>query len=127
MQISVFSQSSYPKKILWENDTVLTITKKQLIYINRSLNDYLHLQEVNKKLQVELVVLDSTVVSLKKLNEIERKSYLLAEEKFLKQSKISDELSKALKKEKNRKIKTGICVGAGGALVGAMVGMLLIK
>lgn len=127
MQISAFSQSSYPKRILWGNDTVLAINKEQLISINRALNNYNHLQKVHKNLQVELLVMDSMVVSLRNINSMEVKKSLLTEEKYLKQVKISEELHKALLRERKQKIKKSICVGAGGTLVGVVIGMLLIK
>lgn len=127
MQISAFSQSSYPKRILWGNDTVLAINKEQLISINRALNNYNHLQKIHKNLQVELLVMDSMVVSLRNINSMEVKKSLLTEEKYLKQVKISEELHKALLREKKQKIKKSICVGAGGTLIGVVIGMLLIK
>ena len=96
MQISAFSQSSYPKRILLGNDTVLAINKEQLISINRALNSYNHLQKLHKNLQVELLVMDSMVVSLRNINSMEAKRSLLTEEKYLKQVKISEELHKAL-------------------------------
>ena len=96
MQISAFSQSSYPKRILWGNDTVLAINNEQLISINRALNNYNHLQRIHKNLQVELLVMDSMVVSLRNINSMEVKKSLLTEEKYLKQVKISEELHKAL-------------------------------
>ncbi len=127
MQISAFSQSSYPKRILLGNDTVLAINKEQLISINRALNNYNHLQKLYKNLQVELLVMDSMVVSLRNINSMEVKKSLLTEEKYLKQVKISEELHKALLREKKQKIKKSICVGAGGTLIGVVIGMLLIK
>lgn len=127
MQISAFSQSSYPKRILWGNDTVLAINKEQLISINRALNNYNHLQKVHKNLQVELLIMDSMVVSLRNINSMEVKKSLLTEEKYLKQVKISEELHKALLRERKQKIKKSICVGAGGTLIGVAIGMLLIK
>lgn len=127
MQISAFSQSSYPKRILLGNDTVLAINKEQLISINRALNNYNHLQKLHKNLQVELLVMDSMVVSLRNINSMEVKKSLLTEEKYLKQVKISEELHKALLREKKQKIKKSICVGAGGTLIGVVIGMLLIK
>lgn len=127
MQISAFSQSSYPKRILWGNDTVLAINKEQLISINRALNNYNHLQKIHKNLQVELLIMDSMVVSLRNINSMEVKKSLLTEEKYLKQVKISEELHKALLREKKQKIKKSICVGAGGTLIGVVIGMLLIK
>lgn len=127
MQISAFSQSSYPKRILLGNDTLLAINKEQLISINRALNNYNHLQRIHKNLQVELLVMDSMVVSLRNINSMEVKKSLLTEEKYLKQVKISEELHKALLREKKQKIKKSICVGAGGTLIGVVIGMLLIK
>ncbi len=127
IQISAFSQTFYPKKILWGNDTVLTITRGQLVSINRTLNNYKHLKRINQKLQDEIGVLDSTVVSLQKINTLEHKSLVLTEKKFQEQVSLSKELTECLAIEKKKKLKTSICVGAGGTLLGAIIGVLLIK
>lgn len=127
IQISAFSQTFYPKKILWGNDTVLTITRGQLVSINRTLNNYKHLKRINQKLQDEIGVLDSTVVSLQKINTLEHKSLILTEKKFQEQVSLSKELTECLAIEKKKKLKTSICVGAGGTLLGAIIGVLLIK
>lgn len=127
IQISAFSQTFYPKKILWGNDTVLAITRGQLVSINRTLNNYKHLKRINQKLQDEIGVLDSTVVSLQKINTLEHKSLILTEKKFQEQVSLSKELTECLATEKKKKLKTSICVGAGGTLLGAIIGVLLIK
>ena len=127
IQISAFSQTFYPKKILWGNDTVLAITRGQLVSINRTLNNYKHLKRINQKLQDEIGVLDSTVVSLQKINTLEHKSLILTEKKFQEQVSLSKELTECLAIEKKKKLKTSICVGAGGTLLGAIIGVLLIK
>ena len=127
IQISAFSQTFYPKKILWGNDTVLSITRGQLILINRTLNDYRYLKRVNQKLQDEIGVLDSMVVSLQNINTLEHRSLILTEKKFQEQVSLSKELTKCLTIEKKKKLKTSICVGAGGTLLGAIIGVLLIK
>ena len=127
IQISAFSQTFYPKKILWGNDTVLSITRGQLILINRTLNDYRYLKRVNQKLQDEIGALDSTVVSLQNINTLEHRSLILTEKKFQEQVSLSKELTKCLAVEKKKKLKTSICVGAGGTLLGAIIGVLLIK
>ena len=99
----------------------------QLITINRALNDYVHLQRINQKLQEKLSIMDSTLIELQELNSIEHRSYVLSESKFTKQEQLSKELSERLKQERKNKIKTSICVGAGGTIIGAIIGMLLIK
>ena len=71
--------------------------------------------------------MDSTVTALKKIGELERQSYVLAEKKAYEQLEISKELKRALKCEKKRKLITSVCVGAGGVITGALVGMLITK
>ena len=127
MQTSAFSQTFYPKKIIWGNDTILGISKDQMVKLNRSLNDYVHLLRVNDLLRKEIITLDSTIFTLKKVGELERRSYVMAEKKSYEQAEISRELKNALRREKKRKIITSVCVGAGGVLTGALVGMLITK
>lgn len=71
--------------------------------------------------------MDSMVVSLQNVSNMEHSSYLMALKNIDEQKKISMHFMECLKVEKRKRIKSGICVGVGSALFGALMGMLLIK
>ena len=54
-----FSQTTYPRLIHLGPDTLLAITRQQLIDINRTINKAIHLEETNKILQMDLAISDS--------------------------------------------------------------------
>ena len=122
--ISGFSQTSYPAKILFQNDTVVAITKPQLIRVNRALNDYFHLKETYRLTQMDLAVSDSMLNYYKKSVISQQGIIALQEQRFNTQTTFYEE---ALKREKRKRRNTAIGVGVGGTLLGIVLGVLLIK
>ena len=122
---SSFSQTSYPKRILWENDTVLAITKPQLVKINRSLNDYIHLRKTNELLQMDLRVSDSLIYYWKKVAVTNDTLYLLESKKFDEAQKVNGSLQQSLREQKKKSRIINIGVGVGGTLLGILLGVLL--
>lgn len=119
-----FSQSSYPKKILWGTDTVLAITKPQLIKINRTINDYIHLKSYTKLLEMDLHFSDSisnhwkaTALKMDSICLLERTRYENACE-------INKQLNAELRRG-NLKFKIG--VGVGGTVLALLIGLAIIK
>ena len=113
--------------ILWETDTVVAITGTQLIKINRSLNDYLHLKEVNAVLQKELAISDSLCLYWRNVSATTDAMYSMEEQKYEQLSMINASLHEAIREEKKRSRKIGIGVGVGGTLLGILLGVLLAK
>jgi hypothetical protein len=124
---SSFSQTSYPKKILWGNDTVLAITKPQLITINRSLNDLYFQKKINKNLRSQIFVQDSLLTYWKTLSLKTDSLYLFENKKYEESCLLNSSLKKSLEKEKRRVTNIGIGVGVGGTLLGVLIGVLLAK
>nr|DAG98888.1 MAG TPA: hypothetical protein [Herelleviridae sp.] len=124
---SSFSQTSYPKKILWGNDTVLAITKPQLITINRSLNDLYFQKKINKNLRSQIFVQDSLLTYWKTLSLKTDSLYLFENKKYEESCLLNSSLKKSLEKEKRRVTNIGIGVGVGGTLLGILIGVLLAK
>ena len=124
---SSFSQTSYPKKILWGNDTVLAITKPQLITINRSLNDLHFQKKINKNLRSQIFVQDSLLTYWKTLSLKTDSLYLFENKKYEESCLLNSSLKKSLEKEKRRVTNIGIGVGVGGTLLGILIGVLLAK
>ena len=122
---SAISQSSYPKKILWENDTVLAISKDQLIKINRTLNSYVHLKKTNEILRMDLSVSDSLIHYLRE-SSLKKDTLISMEvQKFDNSCRIIKNLQESLDTQKTKSRKTIIGVGVGGTLFGVLLGVLL--
>ena len=122
--ISGFSQTSYPAKILFQNDTVVAITNAQLVKVNRALNDYIHLKEAYRLTQVDLAVSDSILNYYKKSVLSQQGIINLQEQKFNTQTAFYEE---SLKREKKKSRIKSIGVGVGGTLLGIVLGVLLSK
>ena len=122
--ISGFSQTSYPAKILFQNDTVVAITNAQLVKVNRALNDYVHLKEAYRLTQVDLAVSDSMLNYYKKSVLSQQGIINLQEQKFNTQTTFYEE---SLKREKKKSRMKSIGVGVGGTLLGIVLGVLLSK
>ena len=112
---------------MWNNDTVLAITKPQLIKINRSLNDYAHLTAINQTLYRDLVLSDSLCRHWKRVALKMDTLFLKEQQKCGNINNINVSLQKDLENEKKKKQKTCIGVGVGGALFGILLGVLLSK
>ena len=122
--ISGFSQTSYPAKILFQNDTVVAITHSQLVKVNRALNDYVHLKETYRLTQVDLAVSDSMLNYYKKSVLSQQGIINLQEQKFNTQTSFYEE---SIKREKKKSRMNSIGVGVGGTLLGIVLGVLLSK
>lgn len=122
--ISGFSQTSYPAKILFQNDTVVAITNEQLVKVNRALNDYIHLKEAYRLTQVDLAVSDSMLNYYKKSVLSQQGIINLQEQKFNTQTAFYEE---SLKRENKKSRMKSIGVGVGGTLLGIVLGVLLSK
>lgn len=103
---------------------MLAVTKSQMITINRSLNDYTHLKELNKNLQMGLSVSDSLVVYWKKVAEKSDTIRSLENKKYDNLSKINQNLENSLNANRKKYRKTAIGVGVGGTILGFILGVL---
>lgn len=124
---SGFSQSTYPKKILYENDTVLAITRPQLVTITRSLNGYIHLKKAHKLLQVDLLASDSLVFYWKSVSLAKDTVIRLEQLKYDETVKFNESLKTDLRNEKKKCRKRNFGVGIGGTLLGILLGVICFK
>ena len=116
-----FSQTTYPKRILYNGDTLLAITYEQTVKINRSLNRLLSLEEVFPELKKEISVLeDIQEISAQQIETqrqiISKKDLQLQQyDEYMEKSRqYTESLQATLKKDRARTIKTAIGVGLGG-------------
>lgn len=128
-----FSQTTYPKRILYNGDTLLAITYEQTVKINRSLNKLLSLEEVFPELKKEISVLEGIQeISAQQIETqrqiISKKDLQLQQyDEYMEKSKqYTESLQATLKKDRARTIKTAIGVGVGGTLIGILFGAFFI-
>ena len=128
-----FSQTTYPKRILYNGDTLLAITYEQTVKINRSLNKLLSLEEVFPELKKEISVLeDIQEISAQQIETqrqiISKKDLQLQQyDEYMEKSRqYTESLQATLKKDRARTIKTAIGVGVGGTLIGILFGAFFI-
>lgn len=95
-----------------------------MITINRSLNDYIHLKEINKNLKMGLSVSDSLVGYWKKVAEKSDTICSLVDKKYDNLSRINQNLENSLNINRKKYRKTAIGVGVGGTILGFILGVL---
>ena len=127
MITSAFSQNTYPKRIIWENDTLLAITRSQLVTINRTINNYTHLKSINKALQVDLCFSDSLCNYWKHIAESKGQLVQMENTKYNESLRAMRNLEESCKVQKRKSRKAIVGVGIGGAIIGVIIAALLIK
>lgn len=105
----------------------MTITKPQMVTINRSLNDYIHLKKINQNLQMDLVVSDSLCNYWQKIAHKKDEVIQFTELKYVEADKFNESLQTSLKNEKKKGRRKNIGVGIGGTLLGILVGVICFK
>lgn len=113
------------------SDTVLAITKCQLLTINRSLNRYEHLLESYSLLERQLDLQDSIIV-LKYVEGITQDSIIREQQRVIESTYYQwyasvDKLESDFSQYKEKSRKRSIGVGVGGTLLGLILGVLLSK
>lgn len=105
----------------------MAITKPQLIQINRSLNNYEHLQVLYGLAKEDLSVCDSIIDYYKRITETQSSAMLLSEAKYQKAEQFNTSLQQQIKKQSKKSRNITIGVGVGSTLLGLLLGVLLSK
>lgn len=108
-----------------EKDTVLVITKSQLIKVNRSLNELKGLRLANDNLQATIRVSDSLVSHWRQTASTMEDLLHFEEQKYEQSVKLNNALTKELKNEQKKSRNIAIGVGVGGVLLGLLLGCCL--
>lgn len=106
---------------------MVAINKKQLIKVNRALNDYLHLKKTNKYLQMDLTISDSLCLYWERVAVKADTMLFMENQKYENLSRINAALEYSLKNSAKMRKKIGIGVGVGGTVFGIILGVLLKK
>ena len=121
MTISVSSQISYPKKIVYGNDTVLAIAYPQLVKINRCINDWRHNKELVASLSSEIVLCDSTISSLREASIIKDSLSLMYRREFELADKNYKTMVSTYKQNNRYKVFYVILSGIVGFVLGRFI------
>lgn len=126
MQAYGFCQTTYPAKMIsQQGDTIVAITVPQLKVINRTINGYEHLKEINsflyKEVQYsEMLINELESVVLRKDSVIE-----VTEQKYKLSKEYSDHLQSAIDVNRKRNRQNVFKVGVIGVSIGAIIGILV--
>ena len=127
-----FCQTTYPKKLVIDNDTVVVITPIQLKGINQLLVDRKILKETLSDVQIRFKMLQNDILSMNKLSE--NKSQLISLQKkqiedLTSLNGYSDQnitlLKQQLKDEKKKKVKFTVIGISTTALITTTIVSLL--
>ena len=127
MSQSSFCQTTYPKIVVYEKDTVVLFTPLQVRQINSIIVDRDILKE-------EVLLLDSLSITqnmliLNKDSQIEKYQGIIASYEASTQNleSIIDEKNRELKEYSRRFLKNGFLIGGSCIIVGLIVGTLVTK
>lgn len=126
MIMSSFSQSTYPKIILNEGDTVVAVTPNQLVRINRDLNSFNYLQKSYLNIVNQLSVADSLNTVQKQMLSTQDEILAVESLKFERVMLVNDNLRTTFKKEKKETRNKALLIGGGvGLSIGFIVGVII--
>ena len=126
MIMSSFSQSTYPKIILNEGDTVVAVTPNQLVRINRDLNSFNYLQKSYLNIVNQLSVADSLNTVQKQMLSTQDEILAVESLKFERVMLVNDNLRTTFKKEKKETRNKALLIGGGVCLsIGFIVGVII--
>ena len=126
MIMSSFSQSTYPKIILNEGDTVVAVTPNQLVRINRDLNNFNYLQKSYLNIVNQLSVADSLNTVQKQMLSTQDEILAVESLKFERVMSVNDNLRTTFKKEKKETRNRALLIGGGvGLSIGFIVGVII--
>lgn len=126
MIMSSFSQSTYPKIILNEGDTVVAVTPNQLVRINKDLNSFNYLQKSYLNIVNQLSVADSLNTVQKQMLSTQDEILAVESLKFERVMLVNDNLRTIFKKEKKETRNKALLIGGGvGLSIGFIVGVII--
>ncbi len=119
-----FSQTTYPRLIHLGPDTLLAITRQQLIDINHTINKAIHLEKTNKILQMDLAISDSLSYFQNSIIEKQDSIIAITDKKYMETTALSDDLQKQITNNKKRYRRNLYKVGVGATLLGVVLGVI---
>ena len=122
-----FCQTTYPKKVVFEGDTLVAVTSEQLVKINLAIAGERAYRSENEILRQEVHVADSISQHWQKVAVLQDSIIVATREKVVAAEQLNEDFGDLLKQEKRKNLRTTIGVGVGGILLGVITGLLLVK
>lgn len=127
MIMSVFCQTGYPKKVVWNKDTVLLITKFQLVTINRLINKG-ECSEAQLVLKNKEGIISDSIIDIQKYQIYLKDSIIRVQNKDIAiRIKFADSVRAQLNEEKHKNIKNIFVSSGVGVSLGMLLTILLIR
>ena len=120
-----FSQTTYPRRVLLGSDTVVAITYKQLVAINKDLNSYSHLLVKDSLLKDDLLTKDSILYLKTEMLRAKESEINAWSDKYSLEKSLRESNERMYKKQKSRSILRTCDVGVAGLIIGYLVRMLI--
>lgn len=98
-----------------------------MITLNKALNELNCLREMTPLLQRELSLSDSVIRHTQKVSSVRNDMYLLEAKKYASECAKSSRLQEEILVKKKQHKKTIVGVGLGGALLGVIIGSIMVK
>jgi hypothetical protein len=108
-----------------KGDTIIAITVPQMIIINRTINGYNNLKEVNLYLKKELQYTNQMYQELSKVSQQQDSIINLTKKQYEESKGYIEHLDQTIKDNKKEYNKNMIRVGVVSVSVGAIIGLLI--
>jgi hypothetical protein len=122
-----FCQTTYPKKIVFESDTLVAVTGEQLVQINLAIAGQQRYRAENEVLRQEVHVADSISRHWQQVTTLQDSIIVATREKVAAAEQLNKDFGDLLTQQKKKNLRTTIGVGVGGILLGVIAGLLLVK
>lgn len=124
---SGFCQNIYPRKIVFEGDTLVAITGEQLVKINLAIAGERRYRAENDVLTQRVQVADSLSRHWQQITVLQDSIITATNKKVALAEQLNKDFGDLLKLQRKKNLKTTIGVGVGGILLGVTAGLLLVK
>lgn len=126
MQTYSFCQTTYPAKMIsQQGDTIVAITVPQLKVINRTINGYVHLKEINEYLVKKNDYSDEIIRTMEVTLSRKDSVLLLTEQKYRVSTDYINYLNTSIKETGIKNRRNLFRVGIVSVSVGAIIGILV--
>ena len=126
MQTYSFCQVTYPAKMIsLQGDTIVAITVPQLKVINRTINGYQNLKELNEVLVTDIMLSNGIITKLEDVVTQKDSIIFLTEQKFRLSEGYIKHMESVMENDRKKHRKRMFQVGLVSVSVGAIIGILV--
>lgn len=108
-----------------QGDTIVAITVPQLKVINRTINGYQHLKELNEVLVTDIMLANGMITKLEDVVTQKDSIIFLTEQKFILSEGYIKHMESVMEKDRKKHRKRMFQVGVVSVSVGTIIGILV--